>query len=780
MTHSLSSSQILTADSFGDHRYIVVAEERYCSQECGCRTLDRNPEIDVFTFVAYMTVDSLQLQVRSASLRLWLCNALPSEAAKDEAVRNDTFCGLQLLKHRRSLMRSLKSLSHSRHVHIEDDMLIAEARLLIDGLLSDPEFFFNFGYENLYEQGYLTYKDWEAFQEITLDRDLGVLEDSIDTLDLFELQERQQRFQHEHGTENNSDPVDEDRLVELSESIANFMGDLQTISKLFKSATVSISSQLTTFTSPNQRAALEAQLGCPENSLITAAREGDLSRVKAILKLAAELKRQADEPTGLLIDINAIRICEEKFLLLLGKGHRMVITEMTALMAAIAGQHYHVAKYLIEEGADVNVVTKSGTALSLANEYGNRFNEARRIGQLLLQNGADFHVAQVMVRQFGREPTVLNELAKAQAACSHHSARRSKDFLVAGIRARRMLRQLHTYFNEEHQIIIEGISRCTLEPWIWLLSVEIEECFKDAWRIGIRALRNLCKGIPPRTVTDTIMFLAVARAMSRCIQTQDPDYQENFLQDIGRWQLVFNSEDGSLSEFKIAAFYIWGIRLEDCESLSMADSDTTRSLQDMAKELCCRATSVLGLGDVVQDGFLATKQRWRSHAQLSNTVYQEGNVNASIASFQLHDDNGPRLASSFVPSIPEYTDSPQYGGETENCPSMSVSREHSPAKNQILATFLMAGTIFATIISFLLSTSDLRYQLPFMADTDDNMQLLSVVSDTLIFPCPRLPQAFGLNYTNLLLRMPLITYCRLQQSVSILTTIGSLRRGQKH
>jgi hypothetical protein len=678
-----------------------------------------------------MTIDSLQLQVHSASLQLWLCNALPSEAAKDEAVGNDTFCGLQLLKHRRSLMHSMKSLSHSRDVHIEDDMLIAEARLLIDGLLSDPEFFFNFGYENLYEQGYLTYEDWEAFQEITLDGDLGVLEDSIDTLDLFELHEQQQQCQRCHGIEKISDLVDKGVCPGLSHHLPTpemgHFGYFDPYDSELQPATVSISSQLTTFTSPNQRAALEAQLGCPENCLITAAEKGDLPRVKATLELAAELKSQAAEPTGLLIDINAIRVVCEQYprqslwefpspLWLayppsfLGEKPGTVVTEMTALMAAIVGRHYHVAKYLIEEGADVNVVTKSGTALSLVDAFGDPFNEARQISQLLLQNGADFHVALVMVRQLRGDPTLLNELAKAQAACSHHSARHSKDHLAAGIRARRMLRQLHCYFGEEHQIIIEGISGR-------LLDVEIEECWKDAWRTGIRALRSLCNGIPPRTVNDTIMFLAVARAMSRCIQTQEPGYQEDFRQDIGRWQLVFNSEGGSLYDFKLAALYIWNIWLDDCESLSMTDSDAMRSLQDMAKELCYRANSVLSLGDVVQDGFLATKQRWWSHAQLSDTVYQDGNLNASQkTSFQLHDDNRPRVASRFVPSIPECTGSPRYGGETENCPSMSVSREHSSAKNQILTTFLMAGTIFATVISFLLSTSDIRYQLPFMAD----------------------------------------------------------------
>jgi hypothetical protein len=711
MTHSLSSSQILTTDSFGDHRYIGVAEERSCSRECGCRELDGHPESDIFTFVTYKTMSSLQLQVHSASLRLWLYNALPSEAAKDEAFGNDTFCGLQLLKHRQSLMRSMESLSHSRDVHIEDGMLIAEVRLLIDGLLSDPEFFFDFGYETLYEQGYLTYEDWEAFQKITLDGDLGVLEGSIDTLGLFEFHEQQQQCQREHGIENNSKPLSEDDMPKLLsinpfdyfEHPKEWEFELQT------RRTVSISRQWATFTGPNQRAALEAQLGRPENSLITAARDGDFSRVKATLELAAELKSQAAEPTGPLIDINAIRVvCEQHPGSYEWETPKTVTTEMTALMAATAGQHYHVAKYLIEEGADVNVMTKSGTALSLANECGHRFNEARRISQLLLQNGADFHVALVMIRQSGRELIVLNELAKAQAACSHHSARRSKDSMVAGIRARRMLRQLHCYFSQEHQIIIERISG--------LLSVEIEECWKDAWRAGVRALRSLCKGIPPRTVIDMIMFLAVARAMSRCIQTQEPGYQEDFLQDIGRWQLVFNSEDGSLFEFKFAALCIWNIWLDDCKSLSMADSDTMRSLQVMANELCCRAHSVLSLRDVVQDGFLATKQRWRSHAQLSNTVYQDSNMDTSKTPFRLHDDNRPRVASSFVPSIPERTDSPQHGGETENCPSMSVSREHSSAKNQALTTFLMAGTIFATVISFLLSTSDLRYQLPFMAD----------------------------------------------------------------
>jgi hypothetical protein len=58
-------------------------------------------------------------------------------------------------------------------------IIIVEMRLLLNGLLDDPEIFESLGYERLFEDGYLTFDVWERFQKIRVNQTIDRLENAL-------------------------------------------------------------------------------------------------------------------------------------------------------------------------------------------------------------------------------------------------------------------------------------------------------------------------------------------------------------------------------------------------------------------------------------------------------------------------------------------------------------------------------------------------------------------------------------------------------------------------
>ncbi|PGH05597.1 hypothetical protein AJ79_06764 [Helicocarpus griseus UAMH5409] len=616
--------KMFTADSFGDHRYIDVAQKRLCSPSCGCHLLNSYQECYVYTFVACIKDNSLQVQIHSPVLQSWLHEALCSQVSESQFVQSGVFCGFQLLKYRQYLMRSLD--------------------------------------------------DRTSFQSDILERDLNILEDSVDRVAAHELS----NFHPETHPESNT---------EISVGFGSVWCSLAELKKTWRigqtqeslvvwgmpEKLLSISSRLAMLVSPIQRSYLEAELGCPENALIVAAAKGDLARVKMVFELTAKWTKDSWDPTTPLIDINAIKTCTTKHHLPLWKGNegpgqtRTTVTEMTALMAAADGQHYEVTKLLIEQGADVNILTVSGTALYLADK--DCSPASYRIGKLLMRNGADIHVALLLARKLGRESVMLNGLVKSRGVHDYSTGQKRNAFFWGGIRARQVLRQVHAIFMEEHHHILEASLRrgglsIFAEPFSW--QTGIEDNWKVAWKTGIRCLRRLCSGLGPTTINETIMFFAVSRAMSRCLKLWDLDHQESFADDVVRWQLCFSGNFSLLAR----------------------------------KAFVHRVTTAFGIGDLIEDSFPATKLE-RNDGGQHNAARQE------IAPVMAGVPSSPKeYQSDWHPPTPYQTSRILQSPNplSDDVPG-SIPEVHIPSgTSQTLVTFLMAGTIFATILSFLLIT----------------------------------------------------------------------------
>ena len=105
--------------------------------------------------------------------------------------------------------------------------------------------------------------------------------------------------------------------------------------------------------------------------------------------------------------------------------------------------------------------------------------------------------------------------------------------------------------NVPRDIILYDIERA-----LWGLKFDTD--YTKAWDSGTSVMRNLLAGKVPSSLNDTIMFLAMAKAMylsgsAPALST----WHSNFASHVGRWQMLFKSDIGSLFAFQEAVSSIW-------------------------------------------------------------------------------------------------------------------------------------------------------------------------------------------------------------------------------
>ncbi|KAH0553447.1 hypothetical protein GP486_006483, partial [Trichoglossum hirsutum] len=182
LVEEFSDGLVYKGDSFGDHSYIDADQSRECSSLCRCRLHDQTPE--AFTFTAYKSPTRLAVTVNSIHLYSELINAIGLECIQLEAPGQGAVVnGLVLLKHYQTLSAHLNTLSLSLAGNPTTHSLILEMTLLIHGFLLDGEIFRSYGYEDLYEDAFLTFEHWKEFQQARLERDISSLEEGYYAID---------------------------------------------------------------------------------------------------------------------------------------------------------------------------------------------------------------------------------------------------------------------------------------------------------------------------------------------------------------------------------------------------------------------------------------------------------------------------------------------------------------------------------------------------------------------------------------------------------------------
>jgi hypothetical protein len=142
-------------------------------------------------FTVYKEAGQMTLKIHSGSL----CR----EAKAIVGPSSDTFDALVFLRSHTQLEACLASYGYMNQKYLSKkiiprlDPTVAELALLVDGFLGDHEPFASFGFQNLYEQGYITFKRWKSIQHLRLESEINALESGFNKIEEAEKAEKAHR-----------------------------------------------------------------------------------------------------------------------------------------------------------------------------------------------------------------------------------------------------------------------------------------------------------------------------------------------------------------------------------------------------------------------------------------------------------------------------------------------------------------------------------------------------------------------------------------------------------
>ena len=368
---------------------------------------------------------------------------------------------------------------------------------------------------------------------------------------------------------------------------------------------------------------------CASTALIAAVTDGNLNSVILLLKGMKE--------HPMAKDINALRV--DGF--------------MTLLMKAVHNGSVEIAQHLINNGANPCIKTWCGTwcgnSLTIAEEKG-----FKGLSQMLRRVTATHRIQSSQGGWGNRRYFVENNGFVDKPFRSNNRSSdmllepddwnpvRGKDSLVrspmnTAITLRQesrkpsiptvredclnkiKIRSLHREFRRQHTHIFKCARAPTNLGWYPLRKGshgpawgDVFDCnLSKAWSRGIAVMRGLCRGEAPSTLYDTIMFLAIGKAICLSkIASSLPDHHAEFLADLGRWQVLFHSDEWSLSAFRSAVSDIWKISAEELDRIHLLDATGLSPFQDLAMILITNVEQSFDRQRDLDKGLLASQQRW--------------------------------------------------------------------------------------------------------------------------------------------------------------------------
>jgi hypothetical protein len=398
-----------------------------------------------------------------------------------------------------------------------------------------------------------------------------------------------------------------------------------------------------------------------EVDLISAAAWGDETSVERILASAKHLEKQMGLSKPLV---------DPKF----------VHNGDTALTAAIQNGHHEIASLLMQYGADVNVSTANGTALSIAAKSG-----TETLIKDLIARGADLQQALL----------ALNSSAESDVS----DARRRLISLIVARKKRELVRQGEISSQELHLLYLEFENEFGNAMKAALLSENeathlwasgFDQNSRKAFATGIGIMRGLINGTLPQTVNETIMFMNVAKAMSKVMEyARKTTGEVEFEEDLARWQVIFHKSRERLKDFRDAVKAIWGVDMEQFQSESSPDEGSLKRFQDMALNLMQRADEVFHLEELGDEGLVESQRRWRSlnHQSPSDTPVSDLESPPPI-----DDQRGDPHTS------------PSSGGDSETSISAEADFDFdsSVVDHSHIYVLIVARAIFAIVVAFLM------------------------------------------------------------------------------
>ncbi|KAF2190391.1 hypothetical protein K469DRAFT_721238 [Zopfia rhizophila CBS 207.26] len=221
-----------------------------------------------------------------------------------------------------------------------------------------------------------------------------------------------------------------------------------------------------------------------------------------------------------------------------------------------------------------------------------------------------------------------------------------------------------------------------------------------AWQTSIRVLRQLCNGTLPKDVDETLLFLLLARAMGlishtdTCTQSSCNCSYDMFSEDLQRWQRLFQDNQVDLERFREAAKELWGINMSRDITPQMPSEELLNQFQEIVFRILDRTEKALQLVDGKGDDLLTVQSRWRASTVIgADPAFEDGQQSSSNI------DNGFDLKS------PGHCHSEN--DWHSNSPEAEQRKRNKMSNRSLwesqLFVFLIAGAIFAAVLSFILA-----------------------------------------------------------------------------
>lgn len=447
---------------------------------------------------------------------------------------------------------------------------------------------------------------------------------------------------------------------------------------------------------------------CASTALIAAVTERNLTSVILLLKGIKE--------HSMPNNVNALRI------------HGC----MTLLMKAVHDGSAEIAQHLIDNGADPYIDTWWGNSFTIAEEKG-----FKGLSQMLDRvRYTPQSVTSTMLKYWGsfteREDHVWDYHMWLQRFC--YTIPRWPRFRswswnwgeATAINLRQSniptaredclytikIRCLKREFRRQHTHILKCARASTNLPWYppreglrpaW--GDVFDYNHSKAWSRGIAVMRGLCRGEASSNLYDTIMFLVIGKSICHSkIASSIPDHHAEFLADLGRWQVLFRSDEWSLSAFRNAVSDIWQVSVEELDRVHPPDSTSLIHFQELAMSLISNVEQSLDRQRDLGKGLLASQERWGWNRvpEISETQRPEP--------FDMQFPESIVERGKFTES--DKTDSTA-SGETDvfQSPETQVPLRdaiHNDSKLRTCNTvvvLLMAGFVFGVVLVFLKGTS---------------------------------------------------------------------------
>ena len=409
--------------------------------------------------------------------------------------------------------------------------------------------------------------------------------------------------------------------------------------------------------------------------------------------------------------------------------------EWTPLMIAVRHNNGRIARRLIRNGARPNFATYNGDSLTIARQNGFHdvlqiLLEGTRVSHPLPESGVcRDEISSQTLRSTNRRGKI--EWDAQWPENDQPNTEEQRDSLVRRLKKIR-LRNMRLEFRLQHANILayaeasptmRVLSKQPLEKFHetnvlpgseaivdvvalhglggYGVSVGFDTDYSKAWNAGLNVMRNLHAGKLPSSLNDTIMFLAIAKAM--CLSGSAPalsKWHSDFASDVGRWQMLFKSEDGSLAAFQEAVSGIWGIHVEHLNHVKSPDSETLASFQELAVSLADDAELSFGLREH-DYGLIASQKRWRSRSKLKVPEEDQHELVRQESWAFIDKIQASRQSEEKPTRRPPDDHTTQDSGTSR--PIWDMFRTDPKVHTfSLTATLLMAGFIFGVVLTFLL------------------------------------------------------------------------------